>query len=112
MSARAQIIINLPSLRKMLMEDMAWVSNHCPKQACISIGGQNHIWLLNHMSTTCLTDFTEYKILRLGYVGICRGLPFDKSEARLPKITIHPIVCKTKKKFGREVLTGEEILNC
>src|SRR6218665_183318 len=40
MSARAQIIINLPSLRKMLMEDVAWVSDHCLKQACISIQGQ------------------------------------------------------------------------
>ena len=40
MSARAQVIINLPSLRKMLMEDVAWVSDYCPKQACISIAGQ------------------------------------------------------------------------
>src|SRR6218665_731830 len=40
MSARAQAIINLPSLRKMLMEDVAWVSDPCPKQACISIAGQ------------------------------------------------------------------------
>ena len=36
MSARTQVIINLPSLRKMLMEDVAWVSDHCPKQACIA----------------------------------------------------------------------------
>src|SRR6218665_3070912 len=27
-------------LRKMLMEDVARVSDHCPKQACISIAGQ------------------------------------------------------------------------
>ena len=40
MSARAQVIMNLPNLRKMLMEDVAWVSDHCPKQACISIAGQ------------------------------------------------------------------------
>src|SRR6218665_213063 len=33
MSVRAQVIINLPSLRKMLLEDVAWVSYHCPKQA-------------------------------------------------------------------------------
>src|SRR6218665_3915517 len=40
MSARAQVIINLPSLMKMLMEDVAWVSDHCSKQARISIAGQ------------------------------------------------------------------------
>ena len=40
MSVRAQVIITLPSLRKMLMEDVAWASDHCPKQACISIAGQ------------------------------------------------------------------------
>src|SRR6218665_2703422 len=40
MRARAQVIINLPSLRKVLMEDVAWVSDHYPKQACISIAGQ------------------------------------------------------------------------
>src|SRR6218665_3191248 len=40
MRARAQVIINLPSLRKVLMEDVAWVSDHYPKQACISIVGQ------------------------------------------------------------------------
>jgi len=40
MSARAQVLINLPNLRKMLMEDVAWVSDHCPKQACISMAGQ------------------------------------------------------------------------
>src|SRR6218665_1993636 len=33
MSVRAQVIINLPSLKKMLLEDVAWVSYHCPKQA-------------------------------------------------------------------------------
>ena len=40
MSARAHVIINLPSLRKVLMEDVAWVSDHFPTQACISIAGQ------------------------------------------------------------------------
>ena len=40
MSARAQVIINLPSLRKMLMEDVAWVSDNCPKQARLSIASQ------------------------------------------------------------------------
>jgi len=39
MSARAQVIINLPNLRKVLMEDMAWVSDNCPKQTHISITG-------------------------------------------------------------------------
>ena len=40
MSTRAQIIINLPSLRKMLMEDIAWINDNCHKQKRISIAGQ------------------------------------------------------------------------
>src|SRR6218665_1267475 len=70
MSARAQIIITLPSLRKMLMEDVAWVSNHCPKQACISIQGQiqssrGRLWQKS-ATLQCEDKVDIKKVFRLG----------------------------------------------
>jgi len=43
MGTGAPVVINFPSLRKMLMKDMAWVSDNCPKQVRISIAGQVQI---------------------------------------------------------------------
>ena len=80
MSARAQAIINLPSLRKMLIEDVAWVSDHCPKQACISIAGQvkssrGRLW-----QESATLQFT-YQLLNAGTVTSCREAPPSISEA-------------------------------
>jgi len=42
MSTKAQVVINLPSLRKMLMKDMAWVSDNA-----LNIGTGYQITLLS-----------------------------------------------------------------
>ena len=76
MSTRARVIINLSSLRTMLMEDVVWVSDHCPKQTRISIAdrvqsSRSRLWQESSRSRLWQEPATLqfiYKLLNAGSV--------------------------------------------